>query len=69
MKKRYMLYSNSGNDSVAFGDIGYIAEQVNDYYNISSIKPNIKSVLKVLNDQDNLMLLEVVSKHSHISNK
>ena len=59
-----MLYSKSGDDSVAFGDIGYIAEHVNDYYNISSIEPNIKSVLKALNDQDNLMLLEVVSKHS-----
>ena len=50
MKKTYMLYSNSGDDSVAFGDIGYIAEHVNDYYNISSIEPNIKSVLKALND-------------------
>ena len=64
MKKTYMLYSNATCDSIAFGDIGYITDHVNEYCDISPIKANIKSVLKVLNNQDDLMLLEVVSKHN-----
>jgi len=69
MKKTYMLYSNNRSESIAFGDIGYIAENVGFYLfecgeDASPIKSNIKSVLKALNNQNDLMLLEVVSKHS-----
>jgi len=58
-----MLYDNYNNESVAFGGIKYIAEELDFKLNIP-IKPNIKSVLNVLNKHDGLMLLEVVSKHS-----
>lgn len=60
-KKTYMLYSNNESKSIAFGDIEYISEHVNDYFNISTVKPNIKSVLKKLNEQHDLMLMEVIS--------
>lgn len=56
-----MLYSNNESKSIAFGDIEYISEHVNDYFNISTVKPNIKSVLKKLNEQHDLMLMEVIS--------
>jgi hypothetical protein len=64
MKSTYMLYDNGGGESLAFGDIEYIADIVfNDYSRISTAKPNLKSVLKIINAQDDLMLMKVVSKH------
>ena len=63
MKSTYMLYSNENNESLAFGDIEYIAVVVNEYSRIPTAKPNLKSVLKILNAQDDLMLMKVVSKH------
>ena len=56
-----MLYSNNDANSVAFGDIEYISEYANDYFNILNVNPNVKSVLKILRDQDDLMLMEVIS--------
>jgi hypothetical protein len=61
MKSTYMLYSNNDGESVAFGDIQYISEH------ILTAKPNLKSVLKILNAQDDLMLMQVVSKHGQES--
>ena len=64
MKSTYMLYSNKNGESLAFGDIEYIADVVfNDYSRISTAKPNLKSVLKIINAQHDLMLMKVVSKH------
>lgn len=63
MKSTYMLYSNKNCESLAFGDIEYIAVVINDYSRISTTKPNLKSVLKIINTQDDLMLMKVVSKH------
>ncbi len=63
MKSTYMLYSNKNGESLAFGDIHYISYYVNDYLHISTAKPNLKSVLKIINAQDDLMLMQVVSKH------
>ena len=63
MKSTYMLYSNKNNESLAFGDIEYISEYVNYHLHISTAKPNLKSVLKIINAQDDLMLMQVVSKH------
>lgn len=59
-----MLYSNENNESLAFGDIEYIANIVfDDYSRKSTAKSNLKSVLKIINAQDDLMLMKVVSKH------
>lgn len=64
MKNTYMLYSNENNESLAFGDIEYIANIVlDDYSRKSTAKSNLKSVLKIINAQDDLMLMKVVSKH------
>ncbi len=67
MKSTYMLYSNENNESLAFGDIEYITNIVfDDYSRISTAKtakPNLKLLLKILNAQDDLMLMKVVSKH------
>lgn len=58
-----MLYSNENNESLAFGDIEYITNIVfDDYSRISTAKPNLKLLLKILNAQDDLMLMKVVSK-------
>ena len=62
MKSTYMLYSNKNCESLAFGDIECIAVVINDYSRISTAKPNLKLVLKILNAQDDLMLMKVVSK-------
>ena len=62
-----MLYDNGGGESLAFGDIEYISEYVNYYLeknlHISTAKPNLKSVLKIINARDDIMLMKVVSKH------
>jgi hypothetical protein len=61
MRHSYMLYSNNRNESIAFGDIEYICDHVNDYFHMSTVKPNLKSVLKTLNMQHDLMLMQVLS--------
>ena len=68
--QEYMLYSNKDNESLAFGDIGYIAEHLSDYITkghpeklpIKSDEQSVKRAIIAYNQKNDfsLMLLKSI---------
>ena len=69
-EENYMLYSNGNNESLAYGDIEYIAEHLSDYITGGQseklpIQANEQAVAKVIRDYNakhsyGLMLLKSI---------